>query len=36
MAIVSLGKFQPSPTRAFVEFMVKNKAGLQAMAEAEA
>ena len=36
VAILSLGKFQPSPTRAFVEFMVKNKAGLQAMAEAEA
>ena len=35
VAILSLGKFQPTPTRAFVEFMGKNRAGLQAMAEGE-
>jgi DNA-binding transcriptional LysR family regulator len=35
VAILSLGKFQPTPTRTFVEFMRKNRAGLQAMAEGE-
>ena len=35
VAILSLGRFQPSPTRVFVEYMLKNKAGLQAMAEGE-
>ena len=35
VAILSLGKFQPSPTRAFVEFMLKNKGALQTMAAAE-
>jgi DNA-binding transcriptional LysR family regulator len=35
VAILSLGRFQPSPTRAFVEFMLKHKAGLQAMAQGE-
>jgi hypothetical protein len=35
VAILSLGKFQASPTRAFVEFMLKNKGALKTMAEAE-
>jgi DNA-binding transcriptional LysR family regulator len=35
VAILSLGRFQPSPTRAFVDFMLKNRAGLQTMANGE-
>jgi DNA-binding transcriptional LysR family regulator len=35
VALVALGKFQASPTRAFLDFMVKNRAGLQARADAE-
>ncbi|HZS06785.1 MAG TPA: LysR family transcriptional regulator [Blastocatellia bacterium] len=32
VAMVSLGKFQPSPTRAFLAFMLRHKAKVQAMA----
>jgi DNA-binding transcriptional LysR family regulator len=32
VALLSLGRFQPSSTRAFVEHVVKNRAALQAMA----
>src|SRR3954470_9474135 len=32
VAMVSLGRFQPSPTRAFLAYILRNKKGLQAMA----
>src|SRR5262245_29485169 len=35
VSMVSLGRFQPSPTRAFIEYMLRHKAKLQLMAEAE-
>jgi DNA-binding transcriptional LysR family regulator len=35
VAIVSLGRFQPLPTRAFVEYVLENRSALQKMAEAE-
>ncbi|MFN7945290.1 MAG: LysR family transcriptional regulator [Blastocatellia bacterium] len=35
VAMVSLGRFQPSPTRAFLKFMLRHKAKLQAMAAAK-
>jgi LysR family transcriptional activator of glutamate synthase operon len=35
VAIVSLARFQPSSARAFVDFMLTNKVGLQAMANSE-
>lgn len=33
VAMVSLGRFQPSPTRTFLNFILENKAKLQRMAE---
>jgi LysR family cyn operon transcriptional activator len=33
VAVVSLGRFQSSPTRAFVHFIIDNKAKIQAMAK---
>jgi DNA-binding transcriptional LysR family regulator len=35
VALVSLGRFQPSPTRAFIAYILRHKAKLQAMAEGE-
>jgi len=35
VAILALGRFQPSPTRAFVQHTLKNRATLQTMAEGE-
>jgi LysR family cyn operon transcriptional activator len=35
VAAISLGRFQPSATRAFLEFILERKAELQAMAEGE-
>ncbi|HSB61898.1 MAG TPA: LysR family transcriptional regulator substrate-binding protein, partial [Vicinamibacteria bacterium] len=35
VAVISLGRFQPSATRAFLEFMLERRAELQAMAEGE-
>ncbi|MBA3710993.1 MAG: LysR family transcriptional regulator [Pyrinomonadaceae bacterium] len=35
VAMVSLGRFQPSPTRAFLTYILRHKAKLQAMAEGE-
>jgi DNA-binding transcriptional LysR family regulator len=36
VAMISLGRFQPSPTRAFIAYMLSRKAELQAMAVIEA
>src|SRR6266568_1286062 len=36
VAVISLGRFQPSATRAFLDFMLERKGELQAMAEGEA
>jgi LysR family cyn operon transcriptional activator len=36
VAILALGRFQPSPTRAFVRHTLQNRASLQTMAEGEA
>ncbi len=33
VSLVSLGRFQASPTRAFIDFMLRHKARLQSMAE---
>jgi len=33
VALVSLGRFQPSPTRAFIAYILRNKAKIQEMAE---
>ena len=35
VAMVSLGRFLPSPTRAFISFILRNRDGLQAMAKLE-
>jgi LysR family transcriptional regulator, transcriptional activator of the cysJI operon len=35
VSMVSLGRFQPSPTRAFIDYMLRHKAKLQMMAEGE-
>ena len=35
VSMVSLGRFQPSPTRAFIEYMIQCQSKLQSMAEAE-
>ena len=35
VAMVSLGRFQPSPTRAFIAYILLHKAKIQAMAEGE-
>jgi LysR family transcriptional regulator, cyn operon transcriptional activator len=35
VAMVSLGRFQPSPTRAFTEYILRHKAKIQAMATGE-
>src|SRR5262245_49307846 len=35
VSLVSLGRFQPSPTRAFIDYILRHKAKLQAMAEGE-
>ncbi|HEX8922287.1 MAG TPA: LysR family transcriptional regulator [Pyrinomonadaceae bacterium] len=35
VAMLSLGRFQPSPTRAFLAFILRNKEKLQAMAKLE-
>ncbi len=35
VAMVSLGRFQPSPTRAFLTYILRHKAKLQAMAQAK-
>ncbi len=35
VAMVSLGRFQPSPARAFLAFMLRHKAALQAMSVSE-
>lgn len=35
VAMVSLGRFQPSPTRAFIAYILRHKAKIQAMAEGE-
>ncbi len=35
VAMVSLGRFQPSPARAFIAYILRHKAKLQAMAEGE-
>ena len=35
VAMVSLGRFQPSPTRAFISYILRHKAQLQALAEGE-
>ena len=35
VSLVSLGRFQPSPTRAFIEYILRHKSRLQAMAEGE-
>lgn len=35
VAMLSLGRFQPSPTRAFLSFILRNKEKLQAMAKLE-
>ena len=35
VAMVSLGRFQPSPTRAFTEYILLHKANIQAMASIE-
>lgn len=35
VAILALGRFQPSPTRAFVQHTLKNRSSLQTMAEGE-
>jgi DNA-binding transcriptional LysR family regulator len=35
VAVLALGRFQPSPTRAFLQFIIKNREGLQAMAHGE-
>jgi len=35
VAMVSLGRFQPSPTRAFLTYILHHKAKLQAMALAK-
>ncbi len=35
VAMVSLGRFQPSPTRAFTDYILKNKGAIQAMADVE-
>ncbi len=36
VAVISLGRFQPSATRAFLDFMLERKNEIQAMAEGEA
>ena len=36
VAVISLGRFQPSATRAFLDFMLERKDEIQAMAEGEA
>lgn len=36
VAVISLGRFQPSATRAFLDFMLERKGELQALAEGEA
>lgn len=35
VALVSLGRFQPSPTRAFITYVLQHKARIQAMANVE-
>lgn len=35
VSLVSLGRFQASPTRAFIDYILRHKAKLQAMAEGE-
>src|SRR5262245_39950639 len=35
VALVSLGRFQPSPTRAFITYILRHKGKIQAMAEGE-
>ncbi len=35
VSLVSLGRFQPSPTRAFIDYVLRHKSRLQAMAEGE-
>jgi LysR family cyn operon transcriptional activator len=35
VSLVSLGRFQPSPTRAFIEYILNHKARLQVMADGE-
>jgi DNA-binding transcriptional LysR family regulator len=35
VALVSLGRFQPSPTRAFIAYILRHKAKLQAVAEGD-
>ena len=35
VAMLSLGRFQPSPTRAFLSYILRNKEGLQSMARLE-
>ncbi len=35
VSLVSLGRFQPSPARAFIEYMLNHKSRLQAMAEGD-
>jgi LysR family cyn operon transcriptional activator len=35
VSLVSLGRFQPSPTRAFIAYIIRNKLKIQTMAEGE-
>ena len=35
VSLVSLGRFQPSPTRAFINYILRHKSKIQAMAEGE-
>ncbi|MCI0336979.1 MAG: LysR family transcriptional regulator [Acidobacteria bacterium] len=35
VSLVSLGRFQPSPTRAFIDYILRHKTRLQAMAEGD-
>ncbi len=35
VSLVSLGRFQPSPTRAFIAYILRHKSKIQTMAEGE-